>query len=323
MRSLEKRYFIKKIKSINKQLRFHKMLYKQLKKPMNVQKSITVKRVLSTNESSILKQLKNGLKRFLNSKACTRAHSNFLKILVTTPRYSLKPNRTLTPNRGIQLRTDTVRNSYRHNFTKLFNLYSTFFLYISRIVLSPSSRPGPVSGITSKKLTSIRAAPFPKALPTYRLMFNFKKHYLFVTLLNSKKKNNIFFSLNTGLFLKFYNYKKSLKKSKSLKLVLMRYLRKLLIVTRINNFQLCVKQTSDHLNKLIQTLQKQLNHVFIDPLTGKTVDEERQKTPHIFFNFVYIVFFKNQPYGKMKIKNSGRLKRKIRRRVMKINRIID
>lgn len=157
----------------------------------------------------------------------------------------------------------------------------------------------------------------------FKLLFNFKKHYLFITLLDNK--NNIMFSLHTGLFLKFFNYKKSLKKSKSLKIVLIRYLRKLLMLSNINNFTLYIQQTSDQLNKLLQILQKPINHSFTDPLTGQIINEEldiRSKRKQLF-NFLYIIFLKNKPYGIMKTKKTGRLKRKIRRLIIKANRIID
>jgi len=74
---------------------------------------------------------------------------------------------------------------------------------------------------------------------------------------------------------------------------------------------------------LLQILQKPLNHSFVDPITGETVDEELPQSSKTLFNFVYIVFLKNKPYGQMKIPNEGRLKRKIRRRIVKLNRIID
>lgn len=196
-------------------------------------------------------------------------------------------------------------------------MYRTFYLYFSLAGGAPRS----------KLLNNIEEYDTKnKPLKTlfYKLMFNFKKHYLYITLLHKKKKKNtIYFALNTGLFLKFFSFKKSLKKSKSLKLLLMRYLRKLLILSRINNFNLYIKQTSDQLNKLIQTLQKPLNHSFTDPLTGLVIDEESSKTPRELFNFIYIIFLKNKPFGTMKLKNSGRLKRRIRRRITNMNRIID
>jgi hypothetical protein len=148
------------------------------------------------------------------------------------------------------------------------------------------------------------------------------------------QKNDIVVSLHTGLFLRFFDYKKSLKKSKSLKILLVRYLRKLLLLSSIRTFNLYVKQTSDQLNKLLQILQRPINHPFTDPLTGFVVNDERKKRSKknknkkksnrsAIFNFVFIYFFKSKPYGIMKTKKTGRLKRKIRRLVIKINRIID
>ena len=162
----------------------------------------------------------------------------------------------------------------------------------------------------------------PKPI-SFKLLFNFKKHYLYITLLD--QKNNIIFSLHTGLFLKFFEYKKSLKKSKSLKILLVRYLRKLFLISGVRHFTLYVKQTSDQLNKVLQVLQKPINHPFIDPLTGLVINEELDKSARRsqFFHFIYIVFFKSKPYGSMKTKKTGRLKRKIRRLVIKANRIID
>lgn len=176
--------------------------------------------------------------------------------------------------------------------------------------------------------TSLRS----KTIPTYKLILKFKKSYFYVTLLDSHKR--IFFSLHTGMFLKFFNYKKSLKKSKSFKILLMRYLRKLLIVTGINNFHLFVRQTSNHLSKLIHVLQKPIQHAFSDPLLHRTIFEQPNKSnksknyknvkkTQPIFNFVYIYFVKTKPFGVMKTKKVGRIKRKIRRKVMKLNQIND
>lgn len=114
----------------------------------------------------------------------------------------------------------------------------------------------------------------------------------------------------------------------------MRYLRKLLIVTGINNFHLFVRQTSNHLSKLIHVLQKPIQHAFSDPLLHRTIFEQPNKSnksknyknvkkTQPIFNFVYIYFVKTKPFGVMKTKKVGRIKRKIRRKVMKLNQIND
>jgi hypothetical protein len=97
------------------------------------------------------------------------------------------------------------------------------------------------------------------------------------------------------------------------------------MLSNLNNFILYVKQTSDQLNKLLQILQKPINHSFTDPITGQVITEEMssKKKRKQLFNFLYIIFLKNKPYGVMKTKKTGRLKRKIRRLVIRANRIID
>lgn len=159
--------------------------------------------------------------------------------------------------------------------------------------------------------------------PLYKLLFKFKKAYFHITLLDSN--NRIFFSLHTGLFLRYFNYKKSLKKSKSFKLLLMRYLRKLLLITGINNFNLYIRESSSNLSKLLRVLQKPLSHPFVDPFTNTTIVENSstKNRQSAIFNFIYIIFFKTKPYGFMKTKKVGRIKRKIRRKVMKLNNILD
>jgi len=47
----------------------------------------------------------------------------------------------------------------------------------------------------------------------YRLFFKFKKGRFFVTLTNFNKKKNYLF-LSTGMFIQYFQYKKSLRKNK-------------------------------------------------------------------------------------------------------------
>lgn len=205
-----------------------------------------------------------------------------------------------------------LQKNYRRticNIAQTFNLYRPFW---TKSILTRLADAGLLLG---RKKTSI------KNRLVFKLLFNFKKHYLHLTLFGAK--DEVFFSINTSLFLKFIGYKKSLKKSYSLKLLLIKYLRKLLIVSNITNFYLYIKNTSAQLNKFIQLLQKPFNHTFTNPLTGEIVGEEVGRVAITRFNFPYIIFLPNRPYGFMKTKKVGRLKRKIRRRLIKLNRIID
>ena len=73
----------------------------------------------------------------------------------------------------------------------------------------------------------------------YRLFFNFKKNRFFINLLNCINKN--YMSLSNGLFIKYFNFKKSLKKKKLLKLLLLKYLRKMFLILKITNLNLFIK----------------------------------------------------------------------------------
>ena len=54
----------------------------------------------------------------------------------------------------------------------------------------------------------------------YRLFFNFKKNRFFINLLNCINKN--YMSLSNGLFIKYFNFKKSLKKKKTFKIAIIK-----------------------------------------------------------------------------------------------------
>jgi len=234
----------------------------------------------------------------------------------------------LTTYFGYRLNYTQNRNEVRQNLKKtqklelknktLLKLYSTTLFYLT-VFQSVLVRKALIT--SSYNYSQHKPITKPTYKRLFKLLFNFKGHYLYITLLNKQKK--ILFSLNTGLFIKFFNFRKSLKKSKSSKLLLMRYLRKLLIITKINNFKFYIKQTSSQLPTLLHMLHSPLNHVFTDPLTGEAIDEENKEWKLPVFNFVYIIFLKNKPYGKMKTKNAGRLKRKIQRRLIKLNNIKD
>lgn len=208
----------------------------------------------------------------------------------------------------IDLRRDYILAAA--NIALTYNLYHPFFTHSIINQLRKSNLPW------IKNTQQVVTNPL-----VLKLLFNFRKHYLYITLFG--RRHNVFFSIGTSLFLKFVNYKKSLKKSYSLKLLLIKYLRKLLLVSNLTNFYLYVRHTSAQLNKFLQLLQKPFNHSFTNPLTGEVVEEGAKNGQLDWFNFQYMIFLNNKPYGFMKTKKTGRLKRKIRRRLVKLNRITD
>jgi len=95
---------------------------------------------------------------------------------------------------------------------------------------------------------------------TYHLMFNFRRTRLFINLKNGKHRN--YLSLTLGLFLKFFKNKKSLKKNKVFKFLLIKYLRKILILANLKNIYLRVKKTPIFLQELMSLLTKPLVSLF-------------------------------------------------------------
>ena len=154
----------------------------------------------------------------------------------------------------------------------------------------------------------------------YKLYFTFTSNRLFINLLNFSGKN--YTSLAVGLFLKFFKNKKSFKKNKLIKLLLVKYLRKLLIIAGVRNVYLYVHKKPLFFQELCKTLTTPLVNSFFNPLTSLSVSESTDAKVQPFH--IRYLFFKNtKPYNIMRSNRKGRLKRKIMRRIIRTNRISD
>lgn len=151
------------------------------------------------------------------------------------------------------------------------------------------------------------------------LILSFKQKKLFINLQNKKKKN--YLSISTGFFIKFFEKRKSLKKNKAIKLLMIKYLRKLFIITKINNLILLVKKTPFFINELINFINNPIAHKYINPIDNKIVDESLNK--NLSIRFFYFIFTENKNFSKNKNPSKGRIKRKILRKVIFENKIID
>lgn len=158
-------------------------------------------------------------------------------------------------------------------------------------------------------------------MTSFDLVFNFSGQRLTLAVLDPVLRRN-YFSLRPGLLLKYLEgKKKGAKRTLPTKLLLMRFLRKLLIISRIDSLNIFVKGVPLHLSQLFNFLNRPLPHLFLDPLTGKTVDE----TGDEYANFLHqsIFFMRSKPYGFQKSRKRGRVKRKIRRKIISSARVID
>ena len=194
---------------------------------------------------------------------------------------------TLQRTKAIHLFMYTYNNLF-------FNLYSDVFFFIKKSYLGKTS-------------------------PLYRLILTFNKLKLFINLLDKKKRNYV--SVSTGLFIKFFEKKKSLKRAKTIKILMAKYFRKLLLISRVYNLILIVKKIPAFLPEIVNFLNQPIAHKFIDPLEHRIIDENEENTKRI--KFFYFIFLHNRSFVKNKIRQSGRIKRKIRRKLILENSVID
>ena len=175
-------------------------------------------------------------------------------------------------------------------------------------------------GITPRTEIYIQARKMKPIEITHNLYMRFNQHRLIVALADNKTRRTHFF-LSTGLLLKYFQGRKAIKKNKAMKLLMIRFLRKILILLRLRNIVLMVRGVPLYLELLLSMLFKPLSHLFIDPFTGELIDEI-QKTKN-YLNFSTVIFTRPKPFGYQKTKKRGRVKRKIRRKLVKVNSVID
>jgi hypothetical protein len=153
----------------------------------------------------------------------------------------------------------------------------------------------------------------------YRLYLTFTGSRIFANLGTTTKISNNYFSLSLGLFLKFFKKKKSIKKKKLLKILLMKYIRKLFLIVGIINFEIYINRTPLLLDELLNSLRTATDIKFLDPLNNCLYKDFEKPV----LNLMGIKFNSPKPYGLTKGPRKGRLKRKIMRRLMRNYKISD
>ena len=155
------------------------------------------------------------------------------------------------------------------------------------------------------------------------LRFRFKYQRLFVVLEDKRQQRTHLF-VAPGLFLKYFERKKALKKNRSMKFLMMRFLRKVLLSLGLKSVGVITRGVPLHIDAMLSSLFKPLSHPFLNPLTGETINEadsEKVKSKNIFINS--ILFLAPRPHAIQKTRKRGRIKRKIRRKLVRTNSLID
>ena len=158
------------------------------------------------------------------------------------------------------------------------------------------------------------------------LRFRFNGSRIHVVFEDSKNHQTHFFT-TPGLFIKYFQGKKSLKKNKAIKYLMSRFLRKILLVLNLESVGVITKGVPVHLEKLLTALFRPLSHPFINPFTGATINESgtnqslRQVRGNIGISS--ITFLAPKPFSYQKTRKRGRIKRKIQRKLVRLNKVID
>lgn len=97
-----------------------------------------------------------------------------------------------------------------------------------------------------------------------------------------------------------------------------RFARKMIILLGLRDISLRVRGLPTMLETLVSTLFSPMRHPFESPLTGGLVDEVDKIGTTLFVSSLSFVNIK--PFGFMKVRLKGRIKRKVRRRLYRLNR---
>lgn len=100
-----------------------------------------------------------------------------------------------------------------------------------------------------------------------------------------------------------------------------KYIRKIFLISNIKNTILVIKRNPTFLMEIINFFNSPISHKFIDPINNRIVEENDNN--FIWIKFLYFIFFENKNFSKNKMPQKGRIKRKILRKVVFENKIID
>lgn len=89
------------------------------------------------------------------------------------------------------------------------------------------------------------------------------------------------------------------------------------------NINLKIKGIPLHLNTILKSILTQSNVIYNNPFKNNSLINEVKGINSFFINFSYLIFVNNKDFGLKKTKKKGRLKRKIMRRVIINNNILD
>lgn len=159
-----------------------------------------------------------------------------------------------------------------------------------------------------------------KKTSLYTLFLKFIKNRLFINLQSDKKKKTYLF-VSSGFFLKFFDRKKSFKKNKLIKMLMAKFLRKFFLITKITSLTYIIKGAPILLLEFLKILNTKIAHKFYNPL-GKTIINESAHS-NFYLSPFFFIFHKSTSYSLNKLRKIGRIKRKVLRKIIFENKLVD
>jgi len=158
------------------------------------------------------------------------------------------------------------------------------------------------------------------------LSLNFKRGKFFPALLLSPKYSNkkkVLLSASLGLVGKSLSLKRSQLKKKSTYISLSNFFKKIIFLLDLLAVKLIVKGTAKHLISILDQVFSTASSIFKNPFTQTLVPELSFQPKESKIKLSKITFLKPYPYCLPKPKKKGRLKRKITKRLIKLNSVVD
>lgn len=156
-------------------------------------------------------------------------------------------------------------------------------------------------------------------LPSTVLALNYTREKFFPVIRERVAGVPIFF-LSLGLFFKFFTKSRAVIKTKMMYLILASMLRKVLWFSGFQRMMFICRGQPIHLQEILASIYRPSTTIYKNPFGSKIIDEREMQ---LDLKFPYMLFTHNKPYGPIKRKKRGRLKRKITKKLKLINRIED
>jgi hypothetical protein len=153
----------------------------------------------------------------------------------------------------------------------------------------------------------------------YRVLFlNFRTFKFYPSIQTLDK--HLYTTTSLGIFAKFLKKGKSFIKNKIVYLLVAGFFRKLLLYSELFYLMLITKRTPIYFREILSTINSPVIVNYEHPFSGHNVDEMQLKKSFFFSSFIFI---NSRSFSYLKPRKKGRVKRKITKKIVKINNIID